>query len=194
MNLRSKVTTVIGFSILIAAMSGVLLFLSLLSFIGFVAGDGIILSFETMVCGLPLFIFALVCAGVVVVLVAGMAKVLDEPKHLRAAYFLMLFPLVLGGFVLASLMDGTVPSMIFGWPLFLMGAVLYPYSALALRRGVGVPADGGRALIVCYNCGQTLVLRVDTPHDNCPRCGALNLNPYMGMPPRPPPPGPEAPR
>lgn len=192
--MRSKVTTVVGISLLIAAISAVLLIFSLISFIGYIGGNGMLLSFETMICGFPLFIFMLVSTGFVVVLVMELGKVLEEPRHLRAAYFLMLFPLVLGGFVLASLMDGTVPSMLFGWPLFLMGAVLFPYCAFALRRGVGVPADGGRALIVCYNCGQELVLRVDEAHHNCPRCGALNMNPYLGMPPKPPPPGPDAPR
>lgn len=191
MNLRSKVMTVIAFALLVAAISTVLLILSLISFMGYVGGNGISLSFETIVCGFPLFIFMLVSTGFVVVFVLELAKVLEEPKHLRAAYFLMLFPIVLGSFVLASLMDGTVPSMLFGWPLFLMGAVLYPLSALALRRGVGVPTDGGRALIVCYNCGQTLVLRTDTAQNNCPRCGALNLNPFLGIPPKPPPPGPD---
>jgi hypothetical protein len=132
----------------------------------------------------------LVSAGIVVVLVSGLLKVIEKPKHLRAAYFLMLFPIVLGSFVLASLMDGTVPSMIFGWPLFLMGAVLFPYCAFVLRWGVGAHAGGGRALIVCYNCGSTLVLREDASQDICPRCGSLNIYPLMGMPTLTPPPGP----
>jgi len=118
--------------------------------------------------------------------------VLEEPKHLRAAYFLMLFPIVLGSFVLASLMDGTVPSMLFGWPLFLVGTVLFPYCALSMRKGIGVSAEGGRAMIVCYNCGRPLALGMDTLQIGCPRCGALNLNPFLGMPPKPPPPGSEA--
>ena len=180
--------TMVGFALLITMMSIVLLIFSLISFIGYIGGNGVGLPYETSACTFPLIIFMLVSAGIVVVLVSGLLNVLEEPKHLRAAYFLMLFPIVLGSFVLSSLMDGTVPSMIFGWPLFLMGVVLYPYCAFTLRGRVGVPADGARALIVCHNCGWTLVLR-DAAQITCPRCGALNLNPFLAMPPTPPPPG-----
>jgi hypothetical protein len=183
--------TMVGFALLITMMSIVLLIFSLISFIGYIGGNGVGLPFETSACTFPLIIFMLVSAGIVVMLVSGLLNVLDKPKHLRAAYFLMLFPIVLGSFVLSSLMDGTVPSMIFGWPLFLMGAVLFPYCAFALRGGIGAHADGGRALIVCYNCGSTLVLREGAAQDICPRCGSLNLYPFMGMPPKPPPPGSE---
>ena len=179
---------------LVALISSVLLLFSLISFVGYVSGEGVMLNFEVTYCGLPLFILMLVFSGVMVVLVAGLVKALEEPKHLRAAYFLMLYPVVLGSFMFASLTEGTVPSMLFGWPLFLAGIVLVPYCALSLRRGVGVLAEGGRAMIVCYNCGEVLALTMGTAQIGCPRCGALNLNPYLGVPPLPPPPGPGAPR
>lgn len=128
------------------------------------------------ICYVPALIILTVAAALVAFAAAGLIEFLDRPMRRRAGYFLVGFPIVLLSFIVASIDDVFVPAMIFGWPLFIMAAVLVPICTGIVKRGL----DFRSWTVACWGCGQELTLRPSAPFVCCPRCGSFNGRPPTG--------------
>jgi hypothetical protein len=95
----------------------------------------------------------------------------------RAAYFQILFPPLLASFMLSTPMAAFTPSVAFGFPLLLAGAVLYPYSAIVMRREARQIEMRDLLLVSCYRCTYVFEMHREGDGIRCPYCGEVNMNP-----------------
>ncbi len=95
----------------------------------------------------------------------------------RAAYFQLLFPLALVGFLVATTLTSFAPSLTFGFPLFYAGTVLYPYTTFVLHREVKAVEVASLLLVRCFRCSYMFEMHKRQPSVLCPYCGQENLNP-----------------
>jgi ribosomal protein S27E len=100
----------------------------------------------------------------------------DEGSR-RAAYFLILYPLVLLSFFLATWSTSFMPSMTFGFPLFVVGAFAYPHAALIIRKQNKATIQGNLLKVKCWKCTYVFEMHRMEEWVRCPYCGEPNLNP-----------------
>jgi len=126
------------------------------------------------------FIVSFLLFGAVIALTAlTLSRSLPGPTHKRAIYVLGLYPLVIASFLLASATDWFLPSIVFGLPLFLAGAIVLPYSAHVVRSGLFVRRGKDFAMVVCYSCGRPLEFHADDAVVVCRACKTPNQNPVI---------------
>jgi len=99
------------------------------------------------------------------------------PSGRRAAYFQLLFPILLISFMVATPKASFAPSYTFAFPLLLLGAFAYPYSALQMRKAVLVAMHENLVVLKCFRCTYVLQMHVDELWLRCPYCGQINMNP-----------------
>ena len=95
----------------------------------------------------------------------------------RAAYIQILFPLLLASFMLSTPMASFTPSIAFGFPLLLLGAFMYPYSAIVMKQEVKAMEMRNLLRIKCFNCSYAFEMHREEDWVRCPYCGNANLNP-----------------
>lgn len=97
----------------------------------------------------------------------------------RGAYMLIVLPLVLWSFIFSSIADGFVPSFLFGFPVFLLVAVLLPVAALYVRRDIMTTiTEPMRARLACRRCGAPLAMHPTDRFTKCRWCREYNSNPF----------------
>jgi hypothetical protein len=184
----------------LGAINGIaLVYMAMVSaaFIGEWVLNGSVSVWYGALCGATVLVGALVLMAPMALLAAQLLPSAMTATARRAAYVLVLLPLVILAFSLASLMDTLVPSIVLGFPLFVVGAFAIPYSALKLHKSL-IPhiLASNVARIVCSQCGALLAMARDDQVVRCQFCKRPNLNPFMspsgtlGEPrprPRPPP-------
>jgi hypothetical protein len=106
----------------------------------------------------------------------AVARVTESKRSLRACYFLILYPLVLLGFLLANIDEFLMTSLIFGFPFFIIGAIGLPYFAHVLKKEGIMQLTVNLVIIRCYNCFYTFELHRLEREKRCPLCGAMNRN------------------
>jgi len=99
----------------------------------------------------------------------------------RAAYIQILFPLFLASFMLSSPMASFTPSVAFGFPLLLLGAFLYPYSAIVIKQEVKGMEMKNLLRIKCFECSYAFEMHREEDWVRCPYCGKANLNPTKAI-------------
>jgi hypothetical protein len=108
------------------------------------------------------------------------ARVMTEsevPAARRAAYFCLLFPILLVSFLLATPQADFAPSITFSFPLLLVGSVMYPMSAITMRRWVKAAEARHLLMLQCFRCTYTFEMHREEPWVRCPYCGQVNMNP-----------------
>ena len=126
-----------------------------------------------------------VLVGVVALLVFlafsfPIAKVLlatAAPAGRRAAYFQLLFPVLLASFLIASPRASFAPSFTFAFPLLLVGAIAYPWSALVMKKWVKATEMMNLLLVECFRCTYVFEMHREDEWIRCPYCGQVNMNP-----------------
>ncbi len=99
----------------------------------------------------------------------------------RAAYIQILFPLLLASFMLSTPLASFTPSIAFGFPLLLLGAFLYPYSAMVMRQEVKGMEMKNLLRIKCFECSYAFEMHREEDWVRCPYCGKANLNPVKAI-------------
>lgn len=97
----------------------------------------------------------------------------------RASYFLILFPLVLVGFVIATTNTEWAPSLTFGFPLFIVGAIGFPYAAMALHKEAKAVVAQNILHVRCTQCTYVFEMHRSSEGVLCPYCGQPSINPLM---------------
>ncbi len=96
----------------------------------------------------------------------------------RGAYMLMVLPIVLWSFLFASFGESFVPSFLFGFPVFLIVAILLVLGAVHVRRDVlSTITDPMKARLVCRRCGGPLEMHPRERFVKCRWCKEFNSNP-----------------
>jgi hypothetical protein len=120
------------------------------------------------------------------------ARVMTEsevPAARRAAYFCLLFPILLVSFLLATPQADFAPSITFAFPILLAGSLLYPMSAVTVRKWVKAAEAKHLLMLQCFRCSYAFEMHREEPWVRCPYCGQVNMNPTMGkedgVPPTP---------
>ena len=151
-------------------------FLSLVLFMNFL-DDGEIVA-EIFVA--PCIVLIMLSIGVLVAFNFSIVRVLvnaEVPAGRRAAYFQLLFPLVLISFLIATPEASFAPSITFAFPLLLIGAVGYPYTALEMKKWVKAAEHENLVVLRCFRCSYQLEMHRDEKWLRCPYCGQVNMNP-----------------
>lgn len=99
----------------------------------------------------------------------------------RAAYIQILFPLLLASFMLSTPLASFAPSITFGFPLLLIGAFIYPYSAIVMKQEVKSMEMKNLLRIKCFECSYAFEMHREEDWVRCPYCGMANLNPVKAI-------------
>jgi len=189
--MRERVDALVALSMLAATVMLAGGLMSLVSFVEYV-GDG---EMAVNNAAVPCIVMGAIFLVVFLVITVPVARVLLSSPSVgarRASYFSVLFPVLLVSFLLSSPQASFAPTFAFAWPLMLLGAVAYPYSAFTMRRWLRAAEMENLLLLECFRCTYTFEMHRLEPCIRCPYCGQVNMNPTMGEG-KPAPPG-EAPR
>jgi len=106
------------------------------------------------------------------------AYAMDDAAR-RAFYVIVILPVAVIVYMLASFTEALIPSLIMGMPLFIVSAIAIPFSALVLHRHVmAALVSPYGAHIHCRFCGAHLVMAREDQYVKCRRCNAMNANPF----------------
>jgi hypothetical protein len=177
-SLKDWADAVLGISLLTAMFMFFAGLASLFSFLQYLEEGEVSVEFVALPCvalGGLFIIVALACA----IPVARVMTDCEVPAARRAAYFCLLFPVLLVSFLFATPRADFAPSVVFSFPLLLVGAVLYPMSAVAMRRHVRAAEAKHLLVLQCFRCSYQFEMHRGEPWIRCPYCGQVNMNPAM---------------
>ena len=178
--MRTKLDTELGIimAIFIAlGLSGMAL-MSVILFGEYLVDESVSAGFWEVPC-LFMFAFFLFFAIFSVQNALFFIRTSESERARRASYFLILFPLVLLGFVVATTKTGWAPSLTFGFPLFIVGAVGFPLAARVLHKEARAHEARNMLSIRCVRCTHAFVMDRHIEQVLCPYCGQPNLNPSL---------------
>ncbi len=179
--MTSKAMSEVGIagSMAAAVFLGLMAAASLIMFMWFLDEGEFAMEATTTVCVIFFFILGFACFGPNVVNGLFMARSSSSPRVLRAAYFLIAYPVVFYSFMLATINAEFVPSVTFGWPLFLLGMVAYPWSALIVHNEVKDALLRTTIVVQCRRCHYLFRMHIEEEAMRCLYCGEVNANPHL---------------
>jgi hypothetical protein len=152
---------------------------SMFMFIDFLESGELSLGVFTGACILVFFVIGVACFSPNVVNALFVLRSSRSPRTLRAAYLLVGYPVVFFSFLLATMNTSFAPSLTFGWPLFLVGAVAYPWAALVLHGEVKDALLGNTIMVRCWHCTYLFRMHLEEERMRCLYCGQVNENPHL---------------
>lgn len=149
-------------------------FLSFLVFMEYTFEESVLFPFYLSLC-LPLF-FTMLLLFITINIHNGyfVSKVSDTPQALRAFYIFIFYPILLVSFMIATIEYGFQTSLIYGFPIFFLGVILLPYSALVIHREALAIVNKNMLLVYCHNCRYTFEMHRLDIEKRCPICGSQN--------------------
>jgi hypothetical protein len=171
--LRDVVYANILLSILLAILTGV----GLVQLATFLRGEDLETFAECEVCMVLLFVMMAVVGVFNVQTALVVAKRIRSPQVLRALYFFSLYPVVFLAIMVVNSTGVFLPVLIFGAPMFNIGAVLFPYFAYSLLREAGGYLRTTTLMVACHRCGFTFLISQESSGSVCPMCHEPNRNP-----------------
>ncbi|NIP36470.1 MAG: hypothetical protein GWN18_16065 [Thermoplasmata archaeon] len=182
MSLRDKADAVIAVSFLAAGAFMIAAFISAQSFSMYLEDGEVSADFMVTPC--------IIMGGIFVVVILAftfpLARVLlsyEDSGARRAAYFSILFPILLVSFLFATPQARFAPSFAFAFPLFVIGTVAYPYSAIVMKRWIKSVEMENLLIVRCFRCSYVFEMHREEPWVRCPHCGQVNMNPTKQMDP-----------
>lgn len=109
-------------------------------------------------------------------------RISRSEKSLRALYIFIFYPVLLLSYLIASYEEIFQTALIFGFPLFLAGAVLMPYGALVIHTEAHMAVYRNLAINYCLNCRYPIQMHREDKERRCPMCGAMTGNIYYQEP------------
>jgi hypothetical protein len=162
-----------GFVLLVTGLSSLAVFWDYISW-----GDGeIAVSYSAGGCVIIGIVMLIGILAFDLGLALRIARATRRDRARQAAYFQILFPVLLASFMLCTPSAAFAPSIAFGFPLLLAGAVLYPYSAMVMKREAKEIERRDLILVSCWRCRNVFEMHREQEGTRCPYCGELNLNP-----------------
>jgi hypothetical protein len=98
---------------------------------------------------------------------------------LRVMYISIFYPLLIISFLLATIEDTFQTAFIFGFPVFVIGIFILPYSAHVMNKEARVVVKGNAVLIYCKNCYYPFEMFKTEKTQRCPLCGTSNDNYFL---------------
>lgn len=176
MNMTERADLGVGVALVMGFMMFIAGVFSILTFAEFVESGEISIG----ITGVPCVVFAvIVLIGFLAwnVPLARMILSISPPVGRRAAYFQILFPIVLASFLLATTGASFTPSFAFGFPLFFIGTLAYPYTAIVMKRWIKAAAMANLLYVQCFRCTYVFEMHKKDDWIRCPYCGQVNMNP-----------------
>jgi hypothetical protein len=131
------------------------------------------------VCILVFFVIGIACFAPNVANALFVIRSSKSERTLRSAYLLVVYPTVFFSFLLATMNTSFTPSLTFGWPLFLLGAIAYPWAALVLHGEVKHALLGNSIMVRCRHCTYLFRMHIAEERMRCLYCGEENENPHL---------------
>lgn len=183
MSLRNHAEVMGGLAIIVTMALFIASFLSTVLFMDFVrsADREVYVEPSFSVCTGLAILLLLAFLGYGMVVYRGVLGRARTDRARRAAYFQLLFPLALVGFLVATTLTSFAPSLTFGFPLFYAGTLLYPYTTFVLHREVKAMEIENLLLVRCFRCTYMFEMHKRQPSLLCPYCGQENLNPDQAV-------------
>jgi hypothetical protein len=175
-SLKANADASVGMALLAGMVMFVAGFISFISFFEYIDTGEISLGMAATPC-------VIISVAVVLVFIAWtipLAKVLLSSAPAagrRAAYFQILFPIVLVSFLLSTPQAYFAPSVTFAFPLLFVGGLAYPYTALVMRKWVKTIEMKNLLFVQCFRCTYVFEMHREDEWIRCPYCGQPNLNP-----------------
>jgi hypothetical protein len=113
-----------------------------------------------------LFLFFLNLSNAIIV-----ARVTRSKNSLRALYFFIFYPILLLSFFAANYSTDFKAAFIFGFPIFVVGALLLIYNAVNINKEARLTFYQNMRVIHCTNCRYPVQMHQLDPERRCPVCG-----------------------
>jgi hypothetical protein len=165
------------FNIVLSFVLFITAFFSIIEFGKYVVSDEVVIGAEAIVFVITIIVLMVLVSFFNVTSALTVYQATRSDLSLRILYFNLLFPVVLFSFFIATSGGWFINSMIFGFPLFLMGAMMLPYAAYRLHWEALQIALKGPVRLRCYDCGFIFDFFLANRVVRCPKCGLLNRNP-----------------
>lgn len=176
MSLTAKADASVGMALVFGMVMFVAGFISFITFVEYIDTGEI--SFG--LAGMPCVVFGVAVVLVFIAWNVPIARILLSSAPAagrRAAYFQILFPVVLASFLIATPQASFAPSITFAFPLFLIGALAYPYTALVMKKHVKAAEMANLLYVQCFRCTYVFEMHKEDEWIRCPYCGQVNMNP-----------------
>ena len=163
-------------------LSFFLVFFSLASFfmtIDYLRNQSVSVSFTAEGCAAFFVLLGWVFVAPAMLVAYKTIRWIESRRALRCAYFLLVYPIILFSYMAATIADFFLPSLLFGFPLFIIGTVFYPYCAFVLNGEVRSALAESLVRIGCYQCSYVFEMHREAREQRCPMCGMPNINPYL---------------
>jgi hypothetical protein len=106
------------------------------------------------------------------------ARASKSNKSLRAFYILLFYPIILLCFLFSSIAEGFQTVFIFGFPFFILGAILMVYAVHTVKGEAHVIMNKNLLIFYCFNCRYLFEMHRLEKERRCPWCGAININQF----------------
>ena len=166
-------------AIIASVFLGIFTVVSMILFIDFLDYGEISSEPFSSVCSLSFFVIGAACFAPNVSNALFILRSSRTDRTLRAAYLLIGYPVVFFSFLLATMKTYFAPSLTFGWPLFLLGAVAYPWAALVIHGEVKDALLRTTMMVRCRHCSYLFRMHMEEERMRCLYCGEVNENPHI---------------
>ena len=186
MSLSARATTGFAFSIIMALALAVVSLVSFFIMLEYIREDSVSLGFGTLPCCLLIafisFCILILCSILNITTAVSVSKRSKSKPSLRSFWIFVLYPIALISFIIPSFEEGFFTSLIFGFPLFVSGVILIPFSSFTVLREALKLDKKVYRVEACRYC-QFLFRRELRQEDGvCPRCGAYHQFVVLGDP------------
>jgi len=182
LTLLVRLNDALGANILLSILLGFLAAVGLLQLSTYLNGEDLVMYTECQV-GMVLVFALMIVVNVLNALNArAVARMVKTPEVLRALYFFILFPIIFLTIMLANAAEGFIAVLLFGAPLFIVGAILLPYFANVIYIAAGGHVRRATLMLICHRCGFMFLIYRDSSGSICPMCHVPNRNPLWSLP------------
>ena len=169
-------------NILLSILLGISAAVGLLQLSTYLNGQELVTYAECQVAMVLVFVLMIVVSVLNVLNAHAVARMVKTPEVLRALYFFALFPIVFLAIMMANAAEGFLAVMLFGAPLFIIGAILLPYFANVIYIAAGGHIRRATLMLICHRCGFMFLIYRDSSGSVCPMCHVPNRNPLWSLP------------
>jgi len=182
LTLLVRLNDALGANILLSILLGSLAAVGLLQLSTYLSGEDLVTYAECQVAMVLVFVLIIMVNALNVLNARAVARMVKKPEVLRALYFFALYPIIFLAIMLANAAGGFLAVMLFGAPLFIVGAILLPYFANVLYIAAGGHVRRATLMLICHRCGFMFLIYRDSSGSICPMCHVPNRNPLWSLP------------
>jgi hypothetical protein len=162
-----------------ALLLGLVSLVSFFIMVEYIQDGGVSMGFGTAPC--CLMIGAISFCVIVVSSILNISTAVSVSKRskskvsLRSLYISILYPIVLIAFIIPHFEAAFYTSLIFGFPVFVLGVILLPFSSFSVMREALKMDVKQYTVEACHYCRFTYRREIRQMDAICPRCGAYQI-------------------